>query len=229
MKFRQFQHLGEEGKFFSALAEVVERHTGASGYDAAFLAERIWNHGILNRFRVYDRSKDVEALSRLDRAIAEVQRVLADGAMTNLARETLSTALFWGPHFGASEERTIYKDSEEGKALIEYLENYGKRDNTVLTEIEDRGREIRYALGKAIEQIEASPLAKTSATRINADGIGLVDATRFIWKLATNKEPPSKDLNPASKFGLFLADVFDVCGQEGDPRSSFRAWVKEQI
>jgi hypothetical protein len=62
---------------------------------------------------------------------------------------------------------------------------------------------------------------------MNLIGIQLVEAARFVWELSGANTAPTKDLNTASAFGAFLADLFEACEVQGDVRSAFRAWAKE--
>ena len=202
MKFSQFEHLGAEGQFYSDLAEVIERHTGASGDQAAWWAERLISHGIMNGFRVYSRSKDIEALQRLEKAFRQIDIILSDDSPLS---EPAHLRLF-----------------------MEIWHDDGRDAYSALLTISENGRKLKSAIKRTISEIEISPKAKASASKINERGIAMVDAARFIWKLATDVDAPAKDLNPASRFGAFLADIFDVCEIPGDPRSAFRAWVRER-
>ena len=225
MKFREFEHLGKQGKFYSELAEVVEIHTGSE--KSAWLAERLISHGILNGYRVYSQSKDIKALQTLDRAFIDIQRTLTQDAMTSLAQERLSAELIWGEHSERLQQGEMKTDMDEERELLAYINGDGKKDCSIMSDLEDRSKTIRRAIKRTIAEIETSPMAKKSASKINEQGIAIVDAARFIWELSTNNEAPSKDLNPASKFGNFLADVLFVCENKGDPKSIFRAWVRE--
>lgn len=224
MNYREFCNRWEdEGIRDWPLMTVIEKHTGAEGAEAAWWASRLHTHGIMNGYRVYSRAKDIEALSELDQAIAKVQRLLHDeGPLTSLAYERLLMELRCGKVGG------IKSDPDEGQDALAHLEGDDGMDVTLLLDLEERGDAIRAAIGRTIAEIETSALAKVAASKINERGIALVDASRFIWQLATETQAPSKDLNPASSFGDFLADVFEVCGVPGDPRSAFRAWARER-
>jgi hypothetical protein len=96
-----------------------------------------------------------------------------------------------------------------------------------MCDFEVRSETIRSAIQRVITEVEKSAKAKATPSKMNEKGIAMVDAARFIWRLSTDTSAPLKDLNPASKFSNFLADVLYVCEIPGDPRSIFRAWVRE--
>lgn len=74
--------------------------------------------------------------------------------------------------------------------------------------------------------INASERTKDKVSRMNEPAIKLVDYSRNIWEAATGAPAPKKSLNPASRFGDFLADLFETLEVEGNPQSAFRAWAK---
>ncbi len=57
--------------------------------------------------------------------------------------------------------------------------------------------------------------------------IGVVATCRDIWKGRTGSDAPSRGLDEASPFGLFLKDVFKACELKFS-RGRFDAWVKVQ-
>ncbi|MCB5200244.1 hypothetical protein LGQ03_13420 [Loktanella sp. TSTF-M6] len=210
------------------LVQVISKHTQAEGAEAGWWASRIHSHAFMFGYEVYSRSKDINALVTLDRAVRDIQKVLDDDAMTSLAFKQLLSEL------GIIYEEEILKhrhietvrDGDEDS-----LSNAGgdfTHDMRLLYLLEERANSIRTGIKRTISFIEESPLERVSASKINERGISLVDAARFMWCLATDKEAPSKDLNPASKFGEFLADVFAAIGETTDPRSTFRAWARER-
>lgn len=211
-------------ELFNGLSRVMRVHFESDGDHADFLADRLLSRGILNPYEVFDRPKDLAALRRIDAALLEITRAMSDAAMTDLARFTLSQSIMFGEFL---DRLPLASDSADGKALTAYLDHTGKPDAAALTRIEDGIGRMRAAVARASRQIEKSPRAKKSAARLNADAVGLVDACRFVWELATEKPAPKKDLNAASPFGHFLADVFEVCGVAADPRSAFLAWARE--
>lgn len=230
MKFRQFAHLGELGEFLSRLAEVVEKHTGAEGDLAALLAEKLWSRGIFNRYEVFHRSSDINLLTELDKAIATIQRVLGDdGPLTPLGYMRFFQEMPTGALMKVDEEETQPDVPSGGQKETHSYQQTRGLNTSALLQIVDNGDEIRAVIKRTIAAIETSPRTRSAPSKINLRGIGLVDASRWIWELATDKAAPTKDLNTASKFGNFLADVFETCRVDGDPRSAFRAWVRDNI
>ena len=63
--------------------------------------------------------------------------------------------------------------------------------------------------------------------RTNWLAIDLIVSCRSIWRQRKGNEAP-KSLDPASPFGKFAKDVFDVIGMKGKPRSAMDAWRKVQ-
>ncbi len=61
--------------------------------------------------------------------------------------------------------------------------------------------------------------------RTNWLGIYLILTCRAIWFQRTGKA--HKSLNPASRFGKFAQEVFDVVGIKEEPRSAMNAWRRE--
>lgn len=229
MRFAEFERLWEEkGKPTWPLATVIAKHTGVEGAGAAWFADRLHSHGVMNGYRVYSRAKDIEALRELDVAIAKIQRLIGDdGPLTSLAYERLFMELFHGGHGSNLSREGVEADSEQGKALLNHIEEKGRSDSDFIFMVEERGDAIRAAIKRTVVEVESSPMTRVSATKINESEIALVDAARFIWQLATDTDAPAKDLNLASPFGEFLADVFEVYEMAGEPRSAFRAWARE--
>ena len=230
MKFKQFSHAGELGEFLSRLAEVVEKHTETEGDRAAYLAEKLWLYGIFNSYEVYNRSKDINLLTELDRAIAIIQRVLGDtGPLTPPAYLRLFHEVSSRSPIKVGEEEAQpdvhLGGQQENLSIYEVRES----NRSALHQIVDHGDTIRAGIKRTNADIETSHRTRSAPSKINLRAIGLVSASRFIWELAQDKAAPTKDLNTASRFGSFLADVFETCRVDGDPRSAFRAWVREGI
>ena len=194
MRYAEFAELWEaEPRTLDPLGEVVARHTGLEGAAAAWFADRLFSHGILNGFRVYSRAKDIEALQELDRAIATIHRLLQDdGPMTSLAQERLYMELIWGENLKRAQETKLESDSSEGRKVLNYIEGQGKSDSSNVTGIVERSSHIRAGIKRTIADIETSRMSKVSAAKLNERGIAIVDAARFIWKLATDCDAPSR-------------------------------------
>ena len=214
----------DEAALNRALFEVMKAHFDAHEEFAAFLADALIEHGLENGYalEVMDKTKDNAALERVDKALLELSRALSDAAITPGARMQLGHALTFGPFV---EKLPLKKDSEEGKRLFDYMDAVGRQNAGAINYIQENVDSLRHAVAQAQSTIAASPYAKDA--RINAQEIGVVDATRFVWSLALKKTPP-KTLNEASPFGRFLADVFEACGFSANPRSAFNAWTREQ-
>lgn len=153
-------------------------------------------------FLVFEKPKALDALERIDRALADLGSALSDAEM----QPTVSAGLF-----GEMALRSI--DLEGAKAFFKVA-----RDVSV----------YRNAAKKFRRDLEASPFGRRTLTQFKAEEVGLVPGCRTVWLWGTGKPAPLKDLNRASKFAKFLADVIEACGLDGDEVSAFRAWAKEQ-
>lgn len=226
MDTRQEAIEGALQELYDNLVRTVEIHLCNAGGRGNCFADYLYTRAGLNGYRVYDLPGDTAALQRIDRAVLDLARAMSDAALTSAAQETLSKNLFFGTHLLNGEGTD--SSSATSKRVIEYIETDGKANHEAIFRISDALPGIRYALKRTITEIAESPRAKQSASRINAEGIGIVDACRYVWEWAKEKPAPKKDLNPASKFAAFLGDILGCFGNDADPRSAFRAWVRER-
>ncbi|MCK8483947.1 hypothetical protein MUY21_07850 [Aliiroseovarius sp. S2029] len=186
-------------------------------------AEMILEAAFVNGRSFFHRSADLNALSELEKAIAKLVYQL-DSSLTSEARHTLNMYFLYGSAFD-----TLYQgDSINNEKAKDYREEKGNTINRAVNELVRNIKEIRCAINLTKKRIENSSQAKQSPSKINIHGINLVDISRHVWAVAHKRDAPSSDLNIATAFGHFLSDLFDACGIEGDPRSAFRAWVREQ-
>ncbi|UOM34871.1 hypothetical protein [Acuticoccus sp. I52.16.1] len=79
---------------------------------------------------------------------------------------------------------------------------------------------VEAGLPAAREAIESAQ----EKGRRNTRAAAVVGEARAIWQRRTGKALPAKQLDEATPFALFLADVLDAldCGK---PRSAYRAWA----
>ena len=118
--------------------------------------------------------------------------------------------------------RALYGFAKQGKA---------KREHEALgrflwwwTRLEEQGlagRVIEDFVADVVRCIDGLP----DAGNLNWKAIQAVDALRVCWQRNTGKAPPSRGLNPASKFHAYLFDGFKLLNVEGDPVSAFKRWV----
>lgn len=88
----------------------------------------------------------------------------------------------------------------------------------------------KEALIRGIEAARANlkengPLTKRTTKTLNIEAIKAVQGAIEAWQRFASTPPPTRALNPASPFGEFLADLFEACMIEADPKSAFRAWA----
>ncbi|PHR03893.1 MAG: hypothetical protein COB29_12995 [Sulfitobacter sp.] len=206
-----------------AIADHLDNSSGAPHRLGHVLLDRAF----LQKWAVYDQPKDLEALNRLDAAVSEIERLYYFG-LTQAASDNLGARMVHGPHYdGLMQGEITLVDSDAGRDLLAYHSETGQQVASALSSVEEFSAAIREAIAKTKDDIKVSERARKSTARMNLVGIQLVEAARFVWELSGANKAPTKDLNTASAFGAFLADVFEACEVQGDVRSAFRAWAKE--
>ena len=206
---------------------AIEAHLGQSDDDPHRLAGVLMDRAFLQKWSVYDQPKDLEALSRLDAAVYEIERLYYFG-LTQAASDNLGARMLHGPHYdGHMQGEITLVDSDAGQKLLAYHSETGQQVASALSSVEEFSAAIREAIAKTKDDIMVSERARKSTAQMNLVGIQFVEAARFVWELSEANKAPTKDLNTASAFGAFLADVFEACEVQGDVRSTFRAWAKE--
>ena len=90
----------------------------------------------------------------------------------------------------------------------------------------ENGSSLCNAAKQTRNQISTSERTRDRVAGMNETAINLVSFSRAIWEEETCVPAPRKALNPASRFGIFLADLFDKLEVKGNPQSAFRAWAK---
>ncbi len=73
---------------------------------------------------------------------------------------------------------------------------------------------------------ENNPMVRRSTKALNIEAIRIVEGAVGVWSAYQDSPPPKRALNPATKFGKFLGDLFEACHISGDPKSAFRAWAQ---
>lgn len=178
--------------------------------------------------KIFDLKRDIENLENLDRALSAVLAALDFSAMTQAASDTLGFRMIWGPFSDELIARSGQKIETFSEEIRSYPERFGQKASGALQTLEDNIQPIRDAIQSTKRHIEKSSRARKGTGRINFKGIQLVNSARDVWRLSTGNEAPSKALNPASRFGKFLCDLFEAFEIEGDPRAAFRAWAATQ-
>jgi hypothetical protein len=216
-----------EGPVRANVERVVATHLDNSPGAPHRLTHVLLDRAFLQKWPVYDQPKDLEALDRLGAAVSEIERLYYFG-LTWAASDTLGARMVHGPYYDGLHNGSITRiDSDEFRDLSAYHKDTGQKVASTLSAVEEFSNAICEAIAHTKDEIVASERARKSTSRMNLIGIQLVEAARFVWKLVKDKEAPAKDLNMASAFGAFLADVFEACEVQGDVRSAFRAWAKE--
>lgn len=208
--------------------DVLMRHLGLTEDRAFYWADRIAKFTYGDDPAIFDLKHDVENLERLDRALNAVVAALEMTSMTQAAHDELGFRMIWGPF----AEELIEKSGELSETFSpdfhSYPDRVGRKATDALHALEDNISTIRDAIVSTKRKIETSTRSRKGTARMNFKGIQLVNSARDVWRLVTGCEAPSKALNPASKFGEFLCDLFIAFEIEGDPRAAFRAWAALQ-
>lgn len=208
--------------------EVVMRHLDLTEDGAFFWVDYIAKQTYGSDPQIFDLKRDVENLENLDRALSAVLSALDFSAMTQAASDALTFRMIWGPFSDELIARSGQKSEAFSEEFHSYPERVGQKASGALQALEDNIQTIRDAIQSTKRHIEGSSRARKGTGRINFRGIQLVDSARNVWRLSTGNEAPSKALNPASRFGNFLCDLFEAFEIEGDPRAAFRAWAATQ-
>lgn len=206
-----------------AVVAVLMEHLGIEEPGAAYLADKMFLHAFGSPPDVLDGPKDTAALDRLDRAFAEIAAAIDD--LTWLASDTLQRSIMFGPHLEELGDGLPAEDPRAQEAL-KYAKEKGQPMVQALHQLEHNTHQIRAAIRASRREIETSPMARKSLSRMKLEGLQMVDGARWVWGMVKQRDAPSKDVNMASPFGKFLADLFEVCEIPGDPRSAFRNWAR---
>lgn len=205
--------------------DVIMRHLGLNENQAYHWVDYIAKLTYGQDPQIYDLKKDLQNLESLDRALNAVLAAVDISAMTQAARNALSIRMLFGPYYGELVDRSGHEAGRISAECRLYSEHSGRKATDALIALEDSASAIRDAIQSTKRYIEQSPLSKKGTERINFMGIQLVNSAREVWRLSTGRDAPAKALNPASKFGRFLCDLFDAFEVEGDPRAAFRTWA----
>ena len=88
--------------------------------------------------------------------------------------------------------------------------------------------ELNTLLAPSIQAAKSAvPTGGHRSGKVKWGGVSAIDACRTSWWRCTGKEAP-KSLNPASKFGKFVQDIFYAMEIDGNPRSAMDAWKRVQ-
>jgi hypothetical protein len=208
--------------------EVIMRHLNLTEDQASIWVDYIAKCTYGNDPPIFDSNRDVENLENLNRALNAVLAALDFSAMTQAACDTLGFRMIWGPFSDELITRSGQKSETFSEEFHSYPEIVGKKAIGALQALKDNIQPIRDAIDSTKRYIEKSSHARKGTGRINFRGIQLVNSARDVWRLSTGKDAPSRALNPASRFGKFLCDLFEAFEIEGDPRAAFRAWAATQ-
>lgn len=202
--------------------DVIMRHLNLTEDQAYHWVEYIAKLTYGDDPPIFDLKRDVE---NLDRALNAVLAALDFSAMTQAARDTLGFRMIWGPFSDELIARSGQKFETFSEEFQSYPERVGQKASVALQALDENIQPIRDAIQSTKRHIEKSSRTRKGTGRINFKGIQLVNSARDVWRLSTGNEAPSKALNPASRFGKFLCDLFEAFEIEGDPRAAFRAWA----
>lgn len=198
------------------LIEVFVQHFSVNEDRAWVLADFTLKRSYGNPEGFYDKSDDIRNLENIERSLIEISRILSLEGLTFSTQELL--------HYKSFErQRSERASPDNGTGSEQKL-----RDNRFIHMLD-----FNNAIPALIEDIRStktdiskSEYTLSSYKKINWEAVNLVDAARDCWNLEFSKQPPSRALNPASKFGAFLEDLFIALDVKGNPKAAFRAWAK---
>lgn len=206
--------------------DAVMRHLGLNEDQAYHWVDYIAKFTYGEDPHLFDLKRDIENLESLDRALVSALAALDGEAMTQSAQEAFQLRMHFGPHLAelmAGSGQPAHNFSEE---FHQYPKEVGLKVTGALRALQDEFQNIRRAIHDTKRDIESSSRSKIGVSRINIRGVQLVYSAREVWRLSTGEEAPRKSLNPTSRFGKFLSDLFEAFEIDGDPRSAFRAWSR---
>jgi hypothetical protein len=175
---------------------------------------------------IFETAKDRNGLEELARAVMTIERIL-HGGLSETAQGALSERLFFGDSVQNWTTKEQPTDLEEmlGKILtMNEFQAAGGRERLALFTLADDVRSTLTAIEETKLEV-AGPAGRTKP--VNRPEVQAVDAARIVWELAGRKKAPAKDLAVGSPFFDFLSDVFYALELTGQPKSAFRAWVRE--
>lgn len=208
--------------------QVIMQHLNLNAAAAEVWADYIAKLTFGNEPSVFDLKRDLEALDNLERALKALVSALQPGTMTQAASDTLGFRMIWGPHTETLREKSGERAETFDPEVLSYPGRVGQKVALSLGELEEHATAIRAAIQASKREIKLSGRARIGASRINFTGVQLVNSVRDVWQLETGEEAPRRALNPGSRFGKFLSEMFDAFEVDGDPRAAFRAWVSLQ-
>jgi hypothetical protein len=206
-------------------------------HDAAYKFEKI---AFEQKAAVYNRKSDLDALEILSKTISKLEYLVNGEAMSDAASRRLNLSV----RFGAHADDMPCEDNEElceylmsngitdhsipcgVDGLFEYMSDHGNPQVDAIRVFLDYAPDIKKAIDQTKAAIETSPRTRKAPSLINLAGVQCVEAARIVWEEYTGQTPPYSDLNPASTFGKFLADLFEAYEIKGQPKSAFRAWAR---
>ncbi len=166
----------------------------------------------------FDQVRDPVELRRLRTALTDIQHSFGPEGLTGRAKNELGDHILYGRFVGdvdSSDAECVAFVRDTGQPAAHALKELLRAIPVFLRAIDSAGREI-----------DRSAATRSRTGRMNNEGIMIVAAAREVWEDYHKRQAPRRDLNPATPFGRFLADLFDAMETDQDPRSAFRAWAK---
>lgn len=204
------------------IIEVLKEHLGIDDERAKLFKTMIdGNQKDSRHLGLFDLKRDVEALEHMERALKELTRVLDTDTLTPSARELLLLEL----NHRLNPEAQKFNSKDPLVSL--FTQHFDvERGLLELSDLKQKIEIIHGTIGSIKSVVFLSSKSRKGISRMNTRAINLVGMSKIIWLLSQKKQPPAKELNPATPLGEFLYDLFEACGVKGDPKASYRAWSK---
>lgn len=166
---------------------------------------------------VYDKSHDVRAIDRLDRAIAELVASLEKANFSN----------FGWIEAQANIQQGNFYETGDIKKTNEYIESMGLPLTRALNTIHSNERVLRRSLRNARRIVSESANSKRTLSNVNTQAIAIAGFAAKTWRQQKRIEPPS-EARIERPFGRFIQDLMDATETDGDARSAYRAYRENQ-
>ena len=193
-----------------SIAQIFSHHLGLLPGDAESEA-RLFLLDVMMSADLFDRRADPRAIERINRALGELEAAVAD--LSEAACGALRVRLELG-----------VKDDQE--AMRAHADPWGRALATFFFGLLKLSPRVRRILPAVQREIEASPRAVASLSRVSTFRLVLVDASVRLWGLFTDRPTPRAGIKAGQPIELFLRDIFEALGEKSSPEKAYSAWLR---
>lgn len=188
-------------EWFARLVQVIVQHLGDWGERANDAqADALWRScsETESDLEVWNPATELQKIDRLRRLLGEL----------HIAIDELHPKVYEGIRLSAVQE--LIGGKADAHELLGLLHDPIKTLSAALV-----SGDVTAKRGTAVR------------SDFNWEAVSVMNECRRAWELRKGKRAP-RALNPASPFGSFIADVFDVMRIDVDPQSAMNAWRRVQ-